>query len=129
VSPDSKRSPRAAERVRVTSPRTAAGRPRRVKVTSEIDAQTALGETYMSSLLRAQLRLAGLVIGTTVVLVGGLPLLFTLFPALNEIHVLKMPLPWAVLGFVVYPYFVVAGWFYLRAAERHERDFTDAVER
>jgi hypothetical protein len=116
-------------RVRVTSPRSSAGRPRRVKITSEIDAQTRLGDIYMTSLLRAQLRLASVVIVTVGVLVTGLPFLFWLFPGVTALHVLGMPLPWVLLGFAVYPFFVLVGWLYVRAAERNERDFTDVVER
>lgn len=116
-------------RVRVTSPRASAGRPRRVKVVSEIDARTRIGEIYMSSLLRAQLRLASLVIVTVGVLVAGLPLFFWFFPGLTQIHILKMPLPWVLLGFAVYPFLVGVGWWYVRAAERNETDFADVVER
>lgn len=125
MTPDSG-SPR---RVRVTSPRATAGRPRQVKVASEIDAQTRIGEIYMSSLLRAQMRLAGLVIITVGVLVAGLPLFFWLFPRLLDVHVFGVPLAWALLGFAVYPFLLLVGWVYIRAAERNERDFTDVVER
>jgi hypothetical protein len=124
MSPDS-----AARRVRVTSPRASAGRPRRVTVTSEIDAQTRIGEIYMASLLRAQLRLASLVISTVGVLVAGLPFFFWIFPGLTKVHLFGMPLPWVLLGFAVYPFFLVVGWVYVRAAERNEHDFTDVVER
>ena len=116
-------------RVRVTSPRASARRPRRVTVASEIDAQSRLGEIYMASLLRAQLRLAGVVLVIVAVLVAGLPVLFTLFPVLMELRLFGMPLPWVLLGFAVYPFLVVVGWVYVRAAERNERDFTDVVER
>ena len=126
MTPESGNPPR---RVRVTSPRTAAGRPRLVKVTSEIDAQTQLGEIYMSSLLRAQLRLAAIVIVALVVLVGGLPLSYWLFPDLVEVRFLGMPLAWVLLGFAVYPVLLAPGWIYVRAAERNERDFADIVER
>jgi hypothetical protein len=115
-------------RVRVTSPRATAGRPRRVNVPSEIDAQTGLGEVYMSSLLRAQLRLAAIVIVTVIVTVAGLPLLFHLVPSLQSVQVLGMPLAWALLGFAVYPLMFAVGWLYVRAAERNERDFADVVE-
>jgi hypothetical protein len=115
--------------VRVTSPRTGAARQRRPNVTSEIDAQTQLGELYMSSLLRAQLRLATLVLLTVGVLVGGLPLLFHLAPALVDLTVLGMPLTWVLLAFAVYPFLVLVGWLYVRAAERNEHDFADVVER
>jgi hypothetical protein len=126
MSPEGGSPPR---RVRVTSPRTAAGRPRRVNVSSEIDAQTRLGELYMSTLLRAQLRLALLVLVALFLLVGGLPLAYRLFPDLNDVEVLGMPLAWVVLGFGVYPLLVGLGWVYVRAAERNERDFADMVER
>ncbi len=116
-------------RVRVTSPRTAAGRRRRVNVTSEIDAQTRLGEIYMSSLLRAQLRLAGMVVVAVAVVVGGLPLSYVLFPGLDDVRVLGMPLAWVLLGFVAYPFILLLGWLYVRAAERNEKDFADMVER
>jgi hypothetical protein len=116
-------------RVRVTSPRTGAVRQRRATITSEIDAQTQLGELYMSSLLRAQLRLATLVLLAVGVLVAGLPLLFLLVPGLVHVQVLGMPLSWVLLAFAVYPFFVLAGWLYVRAAERNERDFADVVER
>jgi len=115
-------------RVRVTSPRAAAGRRRRVSVTSEIDAQTRIGEIYMSSLLRAQLRLAGAVVTTLGVLVAGLPVFFWLFPQTQQVKVLGMPLAWGLLGFGVYPLMLLLGWLYVRAAERNEREFTDVVE-
>jgi hypothetical protein len=116
-------------RVRVTSPRTAAGRPRRVNVSSEIDAQTRLGELYMSTLLRAQLRLALLVLVALLLLAGGLPLSYWLFPQLNDVQVLGMPLAWVILGFAAYPLLILLGWIYVRAAERNERDFADMVDR
>lgn len=116
-------------RVRVTSPRTVAGRPRRLRATSEIDAQTRLGEVYMSTLLRAQLRLAGRVVLVLLVLVGGLPLTWWMFPSLDEVRVLGIPLAWLLLGVAVYPLLFGLGWFYVRSAERNEKDFADLVER
>lgn len=116
-------------RTRVTSPRAATGRSRRVDVSSEIDAQTRLGEVYMASLLRAQLRLALTVVGTLVATVGGLPLWFWLLPRLDEVTVLGIPLAWGLLAFAVYPFLVVLAVVYVRAAERNERDFADVVER
>jgi len=121
--------PEPPRRIRVTSPRTSARRTQQATVASEIDAQTRLGEIYMSSLLRAQLRLAILVIATVLVFVAGLPLLFSVVPSLAEVMVLGMPLPWVLLGFAVYPFLLLLGWLYVRAAERNERDFTDVVER
>jgi hypothetical protein len=115
--------------VRVTSPRTGAARAQRVPAAQEIDAQTLLGEVYMSSLLRSQLRLALLVLTTLAVLVGGIPLLFWLIPDLSTVTVLAVPLPWLLLAFAVYPFLFGIGWLYVRAAERTERDFTDVLDR
>ena len=116
-------------RVRVTSPRTGAARAQRVPAAREIDAQTQLGEVYMSSLLRSQLRLALLALTTLVVLVGGIPLVFWLLPDLSTVVVLAVPLPWLLLAFVVYPFLFAIGWLYVRAAERNERAFTDVLDR
>ena len=118
-----------SKRVRVTSPRTVAGRPRRVRVTSEIDAQTRIGELYMATLLQAQLRLAGRVVLAVLILVGGIPLAFRWFPELDDVRVAGAPLSWLLLGVVVYPLLVLLGWLYVRNAERHEQDFADMVER
>ena len=116
-------------RVRVTSPRTGAARAQRVPAAHEIDAQTRLGEVYMSSLLRSQLRLALLALAAVAVFVGGIPLVFWLFPDLARVEVLAVPLPWLLLAFAVYPFLFGIGWLYVRAAERNERDFTDVLER
>lgn len=116
-------------RVRVTSPRTRAPRPRRTTITSEIDAQTEVGEVYMRSLMRTQLRLALLLLGVVGILLAGLPLLFAVAPELREVRLLGIPLPWLLLGVVVHPTLIIAGWLYCRQSERTERDFAELVER
>jgi hypothetical protein len=117
-------------RVRVTSPWTERPRlrPRRTAA-SEIDAQSEIGEIYVRTLLRAQLRLA---ISTLVALgltIGILPVLFLLVPDLTARHVLGMPLAWGILGFACYPVLVFLAWRYVRRAERNERAFARVVER
>ena len=82
----------------------------------------------MSSLLRTQVRLAVIVLVALGVLVGGLPLLFPGAitrgrraardaAAVGAARVRRLP---GVFGL---------GWFYVRPAERNERDFADVVER
>jgi hypothetical protein len=118
------------ERVRVTSPRTTSARRRTPpSAAREIDEQSQVGEVYLRSLLRAQLRLAVVVVVLLAVVVGGLPLVFWLLPGVGERAFLGMPLAWGVLGFLVYPTLLAIGWWYVRAAERNERAFTDVVER
>ena len=58
---------------------------------------------------------------------GLLPLLFHLFPSLGDERVGQMPLAWLLLGILAYPWLVLLGWFYIRRAEDHERDFADLV--
>jgi hypothetical protein len=117
-------------RVRVTSPRVGASRrlPYR-PATREIDEQTGLGEVYMRSLLRSQLRLALSVLAATGVLLGGLPLLFALVPSVAEARVLGAPLPWLLLAVLAYPMLWLAARYYVRQAERNEAEFADVLKR
>lgn len=117
-----------ARRVKVTSPRMRAlRRPPSRPVTRDIDEQTTVGELYMRSLVRTMLRLAGVVLGTFMVTLGGLPLLFALAPELGAVRVVGVPLPWLLLGAVAYPTIGLTAWWYVRSAERAERDFADLV--
>src|SRR5665811_2253491 len=115
-----------SKRVRITSPRRAAARrgPTR-PATTEIDEQTGLGKVYMAALLRAQLRLTVAVAAG----LGVLPLLFLVVPATHELRVWLIPLPWIILGVLVYPVVALAALYYVRHAEAIERDFADLVDR
>jgi hypothetical protein len=115
-------------RVRVTGPprrRTSGVRP---TASREIDADTELGAVYMSSLLGEQLRLAAGVLVALGLTVGVLPLVFHLFPHLSEVRVAGVPVPWLLLGVLVYPWLLALGWIYVRRAEANERDFIDLVD-
>lgn len=116
-------------RVVVTSPRTRAPRSRGMTVSHEIDSQTRLGEVYVRSLVRSQLRLAAVVCIALGVLLGGLPLVFAFWPQVDDVRVLGLPLAWLLLGFVVYPVLIGFAVYYVRHAERNERDFSDLVDR
>lgn len=123
-------SERASIRVRVTSPW--AERPRlrpRSTATSEIDAQSEVGEIYVRALLRAQLRLAASTLAALLLSIGMLPLLFALVPALTSHLVLGMPISWGLLAFGCYPVLVALAWRYVRLAERNERAFARVIER
>ncbi|MFE9763015.1 hypothetical protein ACFYPC_00550 [Streptomyces sp. NPDC005808] len=107
---------------------TVTGVPRRTRRTSgyyrprtEIDEQTTLGHTYVRSLMRSQLRAAFVVLAVFVLFVGPLPLVFAAMPD-------GAGLEWAVLGFGVYPPLVLLARWYVRRAERNERDFVRLVE-
>jgi len=82
-----------------------------------------LGEVYVDSLLREQLTLAGRILAVLALTVGSLPLVFRVFPDLADVHVLWLPLPWLLLGVLVYPWLLFLGLRFVRRAERNERDF------
>jgi hypothetical protein len=114
--------------VRVTSPRTAAARARRVSIASEIDAQSRLGEVYVNSLMRSQLRLALVVCAALALTLGVVPLVFHLVPAVGRLVVLGVPVPWVVLTVVAFVEIVLLGVFYVRRAERNEAAFSDLLD-
>lgn len=121
---------RPPQRVRVTAPRMAA-RPITGSLSArrEIDEQTGVGEVYMRSLMRAQLRLGLSVLAVVTIALGSLPILFTIEPRLGSLRLLTVPLPWLIVGASIYPLLVLAAWWHVRAAERAERDFAEIVER
>ncbi len=81
----------------------------------------------MRSLIRLQLRLAVGVCLVFALLLGGLPLLLTVQPQLAGVEALGLPLPWLLLGVLIYPVLLAAAWFYVRQAERNEGDFADLL--
>lgn len=93
-----------------------------------MEAGTRLGEVYLTSLLREQLRLAALSLAVLVCTVVSLPLLFWLAPGLAEARVLGVPITWLLLGVGVYPFLVLIGWRYVLAAERNEDRYAQLVE-
>ncbi len=114
-------------RVRVTGPPRRRADAVRSAGTREIDAETALGEVFMRSLLREQLMLAVRVLVALALTLGLLPLAFHVFPELGDVRVGPLPLAWLLLGVLTYPWLLLLGWFYLRRAEGHERDVADLV--
>ncbi|GAA2083213.1 hypothetical protein IDH50_05065 [Aeromicrobium tamlense] len=120
--------PEPSGRVRITSPLSTAPAHVRSTVGQEIDEATGVGEVYMQSLIRSQLRAAMTVAITLLLTVVSLPLVFSWVPGLNDLRVLGIPLPWLVLGGGVHAGVIVLGWLYVRHVERAERLFTLLVE-
>jgi hypothetical protein len=98
-----------------------------VRTLAELEEQTSVGEVLARQLVRVQLMLSIRMMLLTVVVLVGIPLLF-LLPSLGAITILGMPLPWLLLGFAVYPFFVAVAWSYNRGADRNEQDFAEMVE-
>lgn len=97
-------------------------------MTHEIDTQTSLGEVYVDSLMRAQLRLALIVGLVAAVGIGGFPLLLLLVPSARTLTILGVPFPWLVLGVLVYPAVWGLARFHDRQAARIEAEFANEVE-
>ncbi|MCL2543355.1 MAG: DUF485 domain-containing protein [Nocardioidaceae bacterium] len=112
-------------RVRVTGPRR--GRSRRSTVVAEIDAQTVVGDIYIRSLMRGQLRLALAVTAVLLVAVASLPLVFERWPGFAAHRLLGVPLVWLLPGVACYPLLIALAWVYVRRAERNERAFGELV--
>jgi hypothetical protein len=113
-------------RVRVTGPPLRRAAP--LTRTADIDAQTELGAVYVGSLLRAQLGLALRVLAGLALTLGLVPLAFHLWPQLSGVRLLGMPLSFLLLGVLVYPWLLGLGWWFVRRAERNERDFALMLE-
>lgn len=119
----------APPRVRVTAPRanarlSAASYP----VSREMAEQSEVGELFVRSLIRSQLRLAVVVASGFLLILIGIPVLLTLFPGIAGLTVLTVPLPWLLLGLGIYPLLICCAVLYVRSASRNERRFTDLVD-
>ncbi|GGX72511.1 hypothetical protein [Streptomyces anandii] len=112
----------AERRAVVTGPpRRTRRAPGHYRPRTEIDEQTTLGHTYVRSLMRSQLRAGLAAFAVLVLLVGPLPLVFAAAPEARR-------LTWTVLGFGLYAPLVLLARWYVRRAERNERDFVRLVE-
>lgn len=107
----------------------AAGRPPATAAKAELAEQTPVGDALVRGLVRAQLALAVRMSLVVVAGLGGLPLLFVVAPALADVTVLGINLPWLLLGVAAFPFLLAVGWAYVRLAERNEQDFSAVVQR
>lgn len=113
-------------RVRVTAPPSVPGRGQRLSAATEIDAQSDLGEVFLKSLLRTQLRLALTTMAILLPVIAAVPLLF-LTDAVRSASVLGIPVPWLFLAVAAYPLLWVLAWFFVRRAERNEEQFDEML--
>jgi hypothetical protein len=93
----------------------------------ELAEATPHGDVYLGRLIRAQLRLSLLALGAFGGLIGSLPLLFLLWPALQDVDVLGVPAPVLVLSAPLFPLIVVIGLLYQRRADALDETFRDVV--
>jgi hypothetical protein len=109
------------KRVAVMSPQTRlAHSRRRARGRWRVPTLDAAGEARAAYLYRRQLRLAVAPLALLFAGMLGLPLLFALFPGLDDIRLLGIPVSWLALAVLPYPALaLLAGW-QLRRAERTE---------
>lgn len=89
--------------------------------------QSEVGQLFVASLIRSQLRLALVVAGGFLVILIGIPVLFVLFPDINRVTILTVPVPWLLLGLGIYPLVIGCAGLYVRSASRNERRFQDLI--
>ncbi|MHA7155493.1 DUF485 domain-containing protein [Arthrobacter sp. TMN-50] len=117
------------QRVRVTAPRSNA-RPAAgsYPVAREMAEQSEVGELFVRSLIRSQLRLAVVVATGFLVILIGISVLLAVFPQIGNLSVFTVPVPWLLLGVGVYPLVISCAALYVRSAARNELRFRDLVD-
>jgi hypothetical protein len=112
-------------RVRVTAPRSAARPAAEPREASE---ESAMGQVFVRSLIRSQLRLALVVAGGFLLILGAFPLLLGAIPGLAETRIAGIPFDWLLLGAGIYPVTGISAWLYIRSATRNEARYRDLAE-
>jgi hypothetical protein len=121
--------PGPSPRVRVVLAEIARQRSGHDRTRTELAEQTRVGEALVRGLVRAQLALALRLSIVVAVGLGALPLLFAVAPAVGQVTVVGVNLPWVLLGALAYPFLFAVGLAYVRLARRNEQDFVSLVQR
>jgi len=109
------------KRVAVMSPQTRlAHSRRRARGRWRVPKLDAADEARAEELYRRQLRLAVAPLAFLFAGMLGLPLLFALFPALDTIRLLGIPVSWLALAVLPYPALTLLARWQLHRAERTE---------
>jgi hypothetical protein len=114
------------QRVRVVAPRSSAPQPPGGYTFShELAEQSEIGELFVRSLVRSQLRLAVVVAAGFGLILLGVAVLIALVPVTATLTIATIPLPWLLLGIGIYPVILACAALYNRAAARNERKFRE----
>ncbi|HKN94162.1 MAG TPA: hypothetical protein VJU60_07515 [Thermoleophilaceae bacterium] len=95
----------------------------------ELAEATAHGGVYLRRLVRAQLALSLLALVAFAGILGSLPLLLYLAPALRHVSLFGVPLPVLLVAVPLFPLFVGLGLIYQRRANALDEAFRDLVGR
>lgn len=112
-------------RVRVTAPLSAA---RPAAQSREAAEESEVGQLFVRSLIRTQLRLALVVAGGFLLVLCAFPLLLAAVPGLAGTRVAGIPFDWLLLGAGIYPVTGLSAWLYIRSAARNEARYRDLAE-
>jgi hypothetical protein len=112
-------------RVRVTAPRSASLPARDSREAAQ---DSEVGQVFVRSLIRSQLRLALVVAAGFLLILGAFPLLLTVLPGLSEARIAGIPFDWLLLGVGIYPLIGLSAWLYVRTAARNEARYRDLAK-
>lgn len=112
-------------RVRITSPRSAA---RPSADSREAAQESEVGQVFVRSLIRSQLRLGLVVAGGFLVILVSFPLLLGLVPELAATRIAGIPFDWLLIGAGIYPVMGLSAWLYIRSAARNESRYRELAE-
>ncbi len=87
-----------------------------------------MGQVFVRSLIRTQLRLAVVVAGGFLLILLAFPLMLGLVPGLAESKIAGIPFGWLLLGAGIYPVIGLSAWLYIRTATRNEARYRDLAE-
>lgn len=127
---------RPAKRVRVTrsTPFGAATGDAVNRTGSQTGGQTggqtvseAVSDVYDRQLRRTILLWAAGTVAVVAIPLFGLPLVLLAVPGLAGATVAGVPVPWLLLGLLVYPLVWLAGRWFVQGAESTERDYDEAL--
>jgi hypothetical protein len=112
-------------RVRVTAPRSAA---RPVVDSRGAAEESEVGQVFVRSLIRSQLRLSLVVAAGFLLILFAFPVMLGLVPGLAESRIAGIPFGWLLLGIGIYPVIGLSAWLYIRTAARNEARYRDLAE-
>jgi hypothetical protein len=112
-------------RVRVTAPRSAA---RPAADSREAAEDSDVGQIFVRSLIRSQLRLALVVAAGFMLILLAFPMMLGLVPGLADSKIAGIPFGWLLLGVGIYPVIGLGAWLYIRTATRNEARYRDLAE-
>ena len=116
-------------RVRVTAPHTSVRTPvrtgQRPPESREAAQDSEVGQVFVRSLIRSQLRLALVVAGGFLLILAAFPLTLVVVPGLADARIAGIPFGWLLLGAGIYPVIGLGAWLYVRTAARNEARYRD----